>query len=136
MTDSPKGYIDGGITTDLTVNTPLSTNASNGYIRDRSVLDITVSGLSRLQRWMLERAAMNRAAEQRNDPSRGADLYYAEVLAGFYGFQSHYSIRGNPGSHHFRPHEIGRGKYNAACAAISRAAKRLAERGLVCMMYA
>lgn len=105
------------------------------------------SRLSILQKWMLERALENRRAEGRDANSNGADLYYREVLGGFYEFpfSVYRSFQGSPqeflrgkgepallpGDQVFDPGRIGRGRYDAAQAAVSRAALRLQSRGLV-----
>lgn len=93
---------------------------------------MTVSKLSRLQRFILERACKNRITESRGPDSKGADLYYSEVLAGFFGFPTHHAdLRKSIGGHKFDIGKIGPRKYNAAQAAISRTMLRLMTRGLV-----
>lgn len=93
---------------------------------------ITVSKLSRLQRFILERAYKNRITESRGPDSKGADLYYSEVLAGFFGFPTHHAdLRESIGGHKFDISKIGPRKYNAAQASISRTMLRLMRRGLV-----
>jgi hypothetical protein len=104
--------------------------------------NFTGSGLPRLQRWFLTQALKNRMAEGRNhDDSRGADLYYGEVLAGFYEFP--YEHPKNPemdmrqflrGHQVFKPDLIGRARYSSACAAVSRAVRRLQSRGLAVVL--
>jgi hypothetical protein len=110
---------------------------------DEFAAELTVSKLSRLQRWMLAQAYHNRTAEGQAGRKGGADLYHGEVLAGFYGFR--YQHPRNPemdnrrflaGGPHFRPKVIGRARYNAANAAVSRAARRLWARGLADWMQA
>ena len=88
--------------------------------------------LSKLQRFMLEKARENHIdADRAPDQPDGADLYTSEVLAGFYGFKP----RAISGSRHPRG-AVQRTIANAsqirtAEAAISRAARRLEERGLI-----
>lgn len=106
------------------------------------------SRLSILQKWMLARAMDNRRTEGRDANSNGADLYNREVLGGFYEFpySMYPNFQGSPqqflrgkggvaslglGYQIFDPDRIGRGRYNAAQAAVSRAAKRLQARGFV-----
>lgn len=93
--------------------------------------------LSRLQRWILYAAYENRASvmcEPSGAPSE-VDLYYAEVLAGYFGFPwSHWAGRGlreAHGAHIFDREAIGQERYNAAQASLSRAVRRLEARGLV-----
>jgi hypothetical protein len=117
--------------------------AHNGYIGGNFATNLTVSGLSKLQRWLLDHAQQNRLAERRDAKSKGADLYFGEVLHGYYGFP--YEFRGdverNPrrdlqgGSQMFNPTVIGRSRYNAANAALSRACTRLEQRGLVVVLH-
>jgi hypothetical protein len=112
----------------------------NGYVKDEPTENLTVAGLSKLQRWILDHAYQNRLAEHRDEKSKGADLYYGEVLAGFYGFA--YEHPRNPEmdtrdvfyGHVFQPDVIGRSRYNAAQAAVSRAMTRLEQRGLVVVL--
>jgi len=81
---------------------------------------------------MLERAHKNRLVENRTDGTgSGADLYYKEVLADFYGFPHAGDVREDLGHKAFDPDSLSRARYNAACAATSRATTRLATRGLV-----
>lgn len=92
--------------------------------------------LSRLQRWILYAAYENRAAVMcEPGASPEADLYYAEVLAGYFGFPwTHWagrSLREARGSHCFDREAIGRSRYDAAQASLSRAVRRLESRGLV-----
>jgi hypothetical protein len=99
--------------------------------------NLTDSKLSKLQRWMVARAYRNRIAEKRGGTGQGADLFYKEVLASFYDFEyEHFNpeyddLRRSFGHKRFDPEVIGRSRYNAASAAISRAVARLAKRGLV-----
>ena len=92
--------------------------------------------LSRLQRYILDAARENRAAEvrQAGDPSQ-ADLYYHEVLTGYFSFPVHWyagrPLRSDPGSHYFDRQAIGGARYDAAQASLSRAVQCLEARGLV-----
>jgi hypothetical protein len=152
----PGAGTEGGVMT--------ATKPKNGYIEGSSSLNLTggyiecingvnLTGLSTLQRWMLTEAAKNQDRERLGPnllkrgtkTAVGADLYYSEVLAGFYKFPytqvavqdctgkvyATDSLRCHQGTQRFKPEEIGRARYNAACAAISRAASRLERRGLV-----
>jgi hypothetical protein len=120
------GYIGGEITPNLT-------DSSNGYVPDESVANITVSKLSKLQRWMLVRAFENHTVK-----IEGPQLLYGEVLAYYYGFCGPKDTwhRNQFMGHVFSPELIGRSRYNAACAAVSRTAWRLHTRGLVRTMRA
>jgi hypothetical protein len=91
---------------------------------------ITVSKLSKLQRFILAAALRNRTREVRSHDSNGADLYYAEIMVGHFGFEPTTDPRGDHGQH-FDLAAIGKRRYAAASAAISRAALRLGTRGLV-----
>lgn len=104
----------------------------NGYIAAENDGDITVLGLSRLQRWMLVHARENRLGREK------VDLLYGEVLAHFYGFCRPEDVpsRGKFRRKFFKSEIIGRDRYNAACAAVSRAARRLDRRGLAHVMRA
>lgn len=83
-------------------------------------------GLGALERWIITRSA------------KMSRLYYADILIGFYGWrptrepQRHGdgSLR-MPGEHLFSMHGIGVKKYRSAQASISRACRRLQDRGLV-----
>lgn len=101
-------------------------------------------GLSELQKTILRIATRNRRAENRGVTSeQGADAYYAEVLAESSGWTpdraplrygpryGRYAGLRAPGGQHFRKSLIGDKSYNAAHAALSRAARRLEARGLV-----
>ena len=88
--------------------------------------------LSRLQRWILYAAYGNRSGEATPaDP----DLYYHEILAGYFGFPVRWNadkpLHATTGSHHFDRQAIGRARYHAAQASIGRAVRRLEARGLV-----
>jgi hypothetical protein len=80
-------------------------------------------GLSDLQRYILERAA---AQEQ---------LYFPEVLHGFFGWKPAHPLRHAGGEYwegqHFSLVEIGIPVYRRAIAALSRAVRRLEALGLV-----
>jgi hypothetical protein len=120
----------------------MKADTQDGYVEGNNTHDLTASRLSPLQRWILDHAHQNRLAEHRDDLSRGADLYYKEVLAGFYGFPyEHYAnpasdpLRASLANKRFKPYVIGRQKYNSACAAVSRAVTRLERRGLVVVLH-
>lgn len=85
--------------------------------------------LSRLQRWILYAAFENRSDAQE------VDLYRHEILAGYFDFPMRWydsePLHSNPGSHRFDREQIGRERYDAAQASISRAVRRLEARGLV-----
>jgi len=96
------------------------------------------SKLSKLQRWILTHAHKNRVAEHRDLGADGADLFYGQVLAGFYQFPrtAPWEIwepwqKTRPVAQTFSACEIGQAKYNAAHAAVSRALERLRQRGLI-----
>ena len=116
-------------------------------------------GLSGLQKTILRMAHDNRVSMKRTDESRGADLYYYEVLAAVWRFDRHPrtdsrgtpaplrvpedhaehvetsdGFRRTPGHQHFSKAAIGAEKYNAATASLSRAVTRLEGRGLVRVM--
>jgi hypothetical protein len=97
-------------------------------------------GLSPLQQAILTIAYRNRQAEDRTRSTNdGADCYYHEVLAAYYGFDlavdrqwyQHYGRRHAPGAQFFSRAAIGSGRYGAAKAALYRAVRRLEDRGLV-----
>lgn len=97
---------------------------------------MNLAKLSRLQRFILHTAYRNRLAEDgltaKGKPR--VDLYYHEVLAGYFEFPvAHYAsnLREHPGSHRFDREAIGQARYNAAQASLSRAARRLEDRGLI-----
>ena len=88
--------------------------------------------LSRLQRWILYAAFDNRSV----DPAAPkVDLYNHEILAGYFGFPMRWydrePLHSHPGAHRFDREQIGRERYDAAQASVSRAVKRLEARGLV-----
>ena len=84
---------------------------------------VVANHLSDLQRYILERAA---AQEQ---------LYFPEVLHGFFGWKLDHPIRHAGGEYwegqHFSLVEIGIPVYRRAIAALSRAVRRLEALGLV-----
>jgi hypothetical protein len=88
--------------------------------------------LSRLQRWILYAAYDNRSGDS---PPADLDLYYHEILAGYFGFPVRWNadkpLHSGTGAHHFDRQAIGRGRYHAAQASIGRAVRRLEARGLV-----
>jgi len=75
-------------------------------------------GLSDLQEWILRRAA------------RQERLYHHEILSGYFGWWPARENHG-PGGYRFSPDFIGRQRYCAVHAALSRSCLRLADRGLV-----
>ncbi|MEU3176597.1 hypothetical protein [Streptomyces sp. NPDC007000] len=87
-------------------------------------------GLSPLQRRILQLAHDNRTAgrSKRGTP----DVYAAEIYAEVYGFQPlpGADVR-NPARQTFSREQIGAQEYHAAAAAVSRALRRLADRGLL-----
>jgi hypothetical protein len=98
--------------------------------------------LSALQKRILVMALANRIKEGRTAASKGADLYYSEVLAVVYGFRptgplrygDHYGEHAGqriPGDQKFDREIIGRARYNSAHTAISRAMLGLADHGLI-----
>jgi hypothetical protein len=103
--------------------------------------DISTRKLSKLQKQILALALENRVREGRAFESHhGADVFYSQILAEVYGFQTTWPLRRTHGEHAgqricgqhlFDPATIGEGRYNAAQAAISRAMARLESRGLV-----
>lgn len=103
---------------------------ANGYDDGEITTVITVSKLSRLQRFILTAADRNRTSEARADASKGADLYYSEIMADWFGFEPTNDPRGQA-SQHFDLSTIGKKRYSAASASISRAVLRLQARGLV-----
>ncbi len=121
------GYVVDQIPTDLAV----SGDHENGYVAPGSSGNLTVR-LSKLQRWMLVRAHQNRLAGEKTD------LFYGEVLAHYYQFCLPEDVRTRNVfmGKFFDPELIGRSRYNAACAAVSRAAVRLDRRGLARCMRA
>ncbi len=88
--------------------------------------------LSRLQRWILSAAYGNRCADPAADDP---DLYYHEILAGYFGFPVRWNadkpLHLSPGPHHFDRAAIGHARCHAAEVSISRAVRRLEARGLV-----
>lgn len=87
--------------------------------------------LSRLQQWILYAAYDNRSAAV---DGTGADLYYHEVLFSYFGFpmlwHTDEPLHSHPGAHRFDREAIGRARYGAAQASVSRAVRRLEALGL------
>ena len=100
------------------------------------------SKLSKLQKQILVLALENKLRENRDFEERnGADIYYSEILATVYGFPPEVPLR-QAGERtqwgKFDREVIGRARYNAAHAAISRTMSHLQARGLirwVCARY-
>jgi hypothetical protein len=102
-----------------------------------------VQRLSSLQKRILAMAQTNHIQEHRTvQQTKGADLYYSEIMAVIYGFPSNKlwetewgsgKLTGerNHSGQKFNRQAIGLARYNAAQAAISRALHRLEARGLV-----
>ena len=111
-------------------------------------------GISGLQKTILSLAYKNRQAEGRTaNTDTGADAYYWELLIEYWGWQPSGTCRCGmrfdgtpihplnvgaegygrriPSSKKFNRSSIGSDKYNAAMAALSRAAGRLEQRGLI-----
>jgi len=87
--------------------------------------------LSVVQKQILLMAYANRLREERTAESRGADLYYQQVLEEVYGFPPAVGGEHCPGSRRFDRQAIGPPRYNAAVAAVSRSMSRLHKRGLI-----
>jgi hypothetical protein len=97
--------------------------------------------LSKLQKQILTLAFDNRLREGRDDTSNAADLFYSQILAEVYRFPTTQSLRYGGydehagqricGTHIFELTVIGKARYNAAQAAISRAMMRLESRELI-----
>jgi hypothetical protein len=94
-------------------------------------MPIKCEKLSKLQKQILVLALANKQRENRGFEARGADLYYSEILREVYGFATTGPLREHPGGHDFDLTVIGRERYNAAQAAISRTMIRLHSRGLI-----
>jgi len=98
-------------------------------------------GLSLLQKWILVHALENRQKELSRELSAGVDLYYKEILAGFFKFpikkKCGYGST-DPREPHanqlFSMHEIDKKKYRSAMATLSRSVSRLQEKGLIQLM--
>lgn len=91
--------------------------------------------LSKLQRQILVLALANKLRENRGFKARsGADVFYSEILATVYGFPLELPLR-QAGQRticrKFDREVIGRARYQAAEAAVSRTMLRLEARGLV-----
>jgi hypothetical protein len=91
-------------------------------------------GLSPLQRTILVLAYNNWEREGRTTQSEGCDCYYYEVLERVWRFENRWasvSRERMPTRWHFGLRQIPYPRYNAALASLSRAVRRLAQRGLV-----
>ena len=92
-------------------------------------------GLSEIQKDILRLAVVNR-----DDPERKAstDLYYGQVYVDVFGWKVKRKYRRplseHPGGQNFDLDEIGRKHYDVVLASVSRAVRRLEERGLVVRM--
>ena len=92
-------------------------------------------GLSEIQKDILRLAVVNR-----DDPERKAstDLYYGQVYVDVFGWKVKHKYRRplseHPGGQNFDLDEIGRKHYDVVLASVSRAVRRLEERGLVVRM--
>jgi hypothetical protein len=97
------------------------------------MLMVSTDGLSPLQRTILVLAYDNWEREGRTTRSEGCDCYYYEVLQRVWGFENRWAHlpHRTPERWHFRQRQIPYGRYNAALASLSRAVRRLAQRGLV-----
>jgi hypothetical protein len=133
------GYVKGHVTANITVSKPMLAvgTPANGYDGGNFTHIVTVSKLSQLQRHILKLAFDNRQREGRDDKASGADLYYVEVMVAHFGFKAtvYTDIRKHQGNQQFHPKEIGAAKYAAAAASISRAVRRLRDRGLVTWLF-
>jgi hypothetical protein len=103
-------------------------------------------GLSELQKTILVMAHQKRIDGRTGGAGRGAELYYAEILAAVHGWTpAHGSLHYqremtsrfgtiSVGDYHYGTHfskwHIGK-QYNAAMASLSRAVLRLNKRGLI-----
>jgi len=100
-----------------------------------------MSGLSKLQKQILGLALRNRESKDGHENSFcDLDVFTPEILEQVYRFPveersnffgTRVSTRKDPTRQHFDLAVIGRARYNAAQAAVSRALRRLEERGLV-----
>ena len=94
--------------------------------------ELSTAKLSTLQRSILRMAYERHGRGRREKNPTPVDLYYAEILAEHFGFPvSWYDPASHPGSHHFSRSEIGPRTYDAAQASLSRAVRRIEQRGLV-----
>jgi hypothetical protein len=95
---------------------------------------VSADGLSPLQRTILVLAYDNWERERRTTQSEGCDCYYYEVLERVWRFENRWagvSRERTPTRWHFGLQRIPYHRYNAALASLSRAVRRLAQRGLV-----
>jgi hypothetical protein len=102
-------------------------------------------GLSKLQLWMLDRAAANNTAESdatQNENlcrTRGCDLYFCEVMDGYFNFRSRWPVRRRRTEYKGEVwYRLRRGHYSkfwpqiqATDIVIRCAARRLSASGLV-----
>ena len=93
-------------------------------------------GLSRLQRRILQMAEAGRDQDRRwcgieEDSPSWPDVWQVEVIADVLGLPPPPLRRGWPPSVCFSAAEIGRRQYNCAKSAVSRAVRRLEDRGLI-----
>lgn len=120
----------------------LDAYAAHGATEDESALQRTMPrGLSTLQKTILRLALEGRDYEtlrprEPNNRWNGVDVYTAEIFAvAFLGNHDSVATRKEwadcPGAQKFSLREIGEKEYRAAKASISRAIRRLEERGLV-----
>lgn len=86
--------------------------------------------MSELQRTILRLALAGKQLPDRNPERGGADVYYGQVLADYFGFEPVVKDLRYSG-HKFDRKAIGVKRYAAAQAALSRAMVRLERRGLV-----
>ncbi len=89
-------------------------------------------GLSPLQQTILRLAYQNRVAEYGStEKPLPPNVVYAQILAEYYGWVSqHGDVRRHHSGNHYNRVDIDPRQYNAACAAVARAALRLEQRGL------
>lgn len=87
-------------------------------------------GLSELQATILFMAQENVTREGERQPNHGADVYLREVLAQVYGLGGRLEARADFGKRY-----TGDKPTRVARSAVSRAFRRLEERGLVCRMF-
>jgi hypothetical protein len=90
-------------------------------------------GLSQLQKKILLMAYENRTQKARH---QGVDLRYPDVLREWWGWEPvgwrwEKGERCDASSRHFSKQQIGERQYRSAEASLSRAVRRLEERGLV-----
>lgn len=88
-------------------------------------------GLSPLQQTILRLAYQNRMADSGYQDEARADVFYCEIFESHYGWPSIWKNSRKAHGQKFTKAEVGERQYNAAHAAVSRAALRLEQRGLV-----